>query len=156
MKPVPAAITRGGASVAGRLAAISKKERHAVLCTGGGQPYASLIAFALTPDARELLFATPRRSTKYRNILRNSRVALLIDTRANSDRAYLTSEAVTVLGIARPLRASARRAGLAEIFLRRHPRLKEFIAAQGTALVSVKITKCIHVTAFQTVTEELF
>ena len=61
MIKIPVKVTIGSTSVFDRLAIISEKQRHAVLATDAkGQPYASLITFTLTPDRRNLIFATPR------------------------------------------------------------------------------------------------
>ena len=93
--------------VAERLRVIDSAERHAVFATSSdGQPYTSLIAFAMTHDMTEVIFATPKNTAKYRNMLKNKRVALLIDTRSNTDVAYMSSEAVTIIGTARPVRRS--------------------------------------------------
>jgi hypothetical protein len=48
-----------------------------------------------------VVFATPRDTAKYTNILQNRRVALLIDTRSNTDTAYMRSEAVTIVATLR-------------------------------------------------------
>jgi len=93
--------------VAERLRVIDSAERHAVFATSSdGQPYTSLIAFAMTNDMTEVIFATLKNTAKYRNMLKNKRVALLIDTRSNTDVAYMSSEAVTIIGTARPVRRS--------------------------------------------------
>jgi pyridoxine/pyridoxamine 5'-phosphate oxidase len=105
MIKIPVKVIPVSASVFDRLAIISEKQRDAVLATDdNGQPYASLITFTLTPDRRSLIFATPRNSTKYRNIRKNHRVSVLIDNRSNTDRSYMLAEAVTVQGIARTVR----------------------------------------------------
>ena len=47
------------------------------------QPYTSLMAFAVTPDLRRIVFATARATRKYANLLDNPRASLLIDNRCN-------------------------------------------------------------------------
>ena len=56
------------------------------------------------------------------------------------------------MGIAKPVRSRVKKAELAEIFISKHPRLEEFALSPETALISVKIIRCIHVTRFQSVT----
>jgi heme iron utilization protein len=151
---IPAKVTKGSVSVPDRLRILNRKQRHAVLATDAqGQPYTSLVAYALTPDGKGILFATPRSTRKYRNILANSRVSLLIDTRSNTDRAYMGAESVTILGKARPMRKGPKRDTLAEVFIRKHPRLFEFVRSPETALIYVEMLHCVHVTQFQTVSE---
>lgn len=151
---IPFTRTLGAVDVLQRLIVLNRRERHSVLATdSGGQPYTSLVAYALTPDARGLLFATPKKTTKYRNILRNRRVSLMIDTRSNSPRGYLESEALTVIGEARVLRKGAKQQAMADLFIRKHPRLREFVRAGSTALILVSINRIMHAGRFQTVTE---
>jgi uncharacterized pyridoxamine 5'-phosphate oxidase family protein len=146
--------TRGTASVPERLKFMNEAQRHAVLATvSNGQPYTSLVAFAITPDMKNVVFATPRKTAKYRNILANKRVALLIDTRSNTDAAYMKSEAVTVIGNAVPVRRGRRRDEMASLMIRKHPALKRFVQQKTTAIIVVEAEKCFHTGLFQEVSE---
>jgi heme iron utilization protein len=149
---IPDRVRKGTVSVAERVSALNKTCLHAVLATdAAGQPYTSLIAYALTPDMKGVLFATPKATRKYRNILKNPRVSLLIDTTTNTPKDYMKAESVTLLGNARPIRRSKTRTELAAIFLKKHPKLEETIHSRKIALIFIKISKCIHVTKFQSV-----
>jgi heme iron utilization protein len=149
---IPDRVRKGTVSVAERVSALNKTRLHAVLATdAAGQPYTSLIAYALTPDMKGVLFATPKATRKYRNILKNPRVSLLIDTTTNTPKDYMKAESVTMLGNARPIRRSKTRTELAAIFLKKHPKLEEIIHSRKIALIFIKISKCIHVTKFQSV-----
>jgi heme iron utilization protein len=54
--------------------------RFAVLATeGDGQPHTSLIAITPVNGFRHLVFATYRNTLKYRNLVNNSKVAVLIE-----------------------------------------------------------------------------
>jgi len=151
---LPAVPLRGAAAVPERLAAIDRQRRHAALATvDGGRPYLSLVAFALDVDGDGVLFSTPRDSRKYRNLRRQPRVSLLLDTRGERDRDYGAAEAVTVTGRAEVLRAgSARRLAAAQALLAKHPALASFIGAPTTAVVRVAIEEAVHVAGFQRVT----
>jgi nitroimidazol reductase NimA-like FMN-containing flavoprotein (pyridoxamine 5'-phosphate oxidase superfamily) len=111
------------------------------------------VAFAFTPDYHGLLFATPKATAKYRNMIKNSSVSLVIDNRENSKEDYLGAEAITIFGRAREVRQRQSRTEMASILTRKHPELKEFIDASTSALMLVKIERCLHVGRFQTVTE---
>jgi nitroimidazol reductase NimA-like FMN-containing flavoprotein (pyridoxamine 5'-phosphate oxidase superfamily) len=151
---IPATIRRGKVSVLARLKRFDRTQRHAVLATAlNDRPHASLVAFALMPDCRTLLFATPKATTKHRNMIKNSRVSLVIDNRENSRVDYLGAEAVTIFGRAREVKQKRARTGMAAILTRKHPALREFVEASTTALMLVKIEYCLHVGKFQTVTE---
>jgi nitroimidazol reductase NimA-like FMN-containing flavoprotein (pyridoxamine 5'-phosphate oxidase superfamily) len=151
-KTLPDKVQKGTISVPDRLRALDKVQLHAVLATdAAGQPYTSLVAYALTPDMKRVLFATPKATRKYRNILKNPRVSLLIDTRTNTLKDYMKAESVTILGNARPLRRGKTWANLSAMFLRKHPKLERIMHSPETALMFVEITTYIHVTKFQSV-----
>jgi general stress protein 26 len=149
---IPDTVSKGSVSVPDRLEALNKTQLHAVLATvSGGRPHTSLIAFALTADLRTLIFATPKATAKHRNILKNSRVSLLIDTRTNSDSDYIGAEAVTITGTAMPMRKGKQWTEIRNVLTSKHPALKDFVDAPGTALVMVRISRCVHVGRFQAV-----
>lgn len=131
------------------LAALFRRQRFAVLATArAGEPYANLVAFAATPDLRELLFITPRATRKYENLLREPRVALLVDSRANRAADVRAAVAVTALGRAAEATGPARDAWLA-LYLKRHPGLRTFAAAPTSTLFRVRVERYVLVDHFQ-------
>ena len=126
--------------------------RFAVLATSDeGRPYASLIAFAFTPDCQTVIFATPKATRKYRNMMSQKSVSILIDNRSGTPEDLSRAEAVTLVGTARPVRAGARKEEYREVFHKKHPPLASFIDDPGTALMAMLIEQAIHVTRFQDV-----
>ena len=153
-KKIPVTFSKGSVSVLDRLRTLNRKQRHAVLATDAqGHPYTSLVAYALTADGKGVLFATPKSTRKYKNILANNRVSLLIDTRSNTDKGYMQSESLTMIGKAHPVRKGTKWTSLAEILIKKHPRLAEFVRSPETALIYVEMMHCVHVSQFQTVSE---
>jgi nitroimidazol reductase NimA-like FMN-containing flavoprotein (pyridoxamine 5'-phosphate oxidase superfamily) len=153
VRRIPEMTTRGSVSVPARLKRLDRTQRHAVLATTGKSgPLTSLVAFALSKDGRGIVFGTPMATAKYRNMLNDSRVALLIDSRENSGKDYLQAEAVTVFGRAREVGKGRRWKVLASHLANKHRALEPFIAAPTTALMFVAITRCVHVGGFQSVT----
>ena len=151
---IPDRTKKGTIPVLERLNALDKDQLHAVLATDAeGQPYTSMIAYALTPDKKGIVFVTPQKTQKYKNVLKNNRVSLLIDTRSNTEKDYMSAESLTILGNAIPIRKGERWAELKDIFIRKHPKLNEIIYSPETKVVFIKITRCIHVTRFQAVSE---
>ena len=151
--PVPVTKKKGTVSVTGRLKHLDRTQRHAVLATvSGTAPHTSLVAFVLTKDRKGIVFATPTATAKYRNMKRNSRVSLLIDSRENSGKDYLGAEAVTVFGTAREIPEGSKWAELAMLLVSKHPALERFVAAPTTAVMLVTISRCVHVGRFQTIT----
>jgi len=125
----------------------------AVLATDAGSgPYASLVAIAVTPDLRQIYFATLRATRKWANLAGNHHVSLLIDNRSNQVTDFSRAAAATVIGVAEELSGAELEAGL-EIFRRRHPHLAEFTAAPSCALFRVQIASIYLVTRFQNVME---
>ena len=156
-KIIPERTSKGTADVPQRLKVIDRTQLHAVLATvSGRKPYTSLVAFALTPDTRYVLFATPKKTQKYINIIKNKNVSLLINTAKNTSRDYKNAEAVTIQGKARSVRQGRKRTELAGVLAEKHPHLKSFINSASTALVMVEAEYCVHVSSFQQVTEWRF
>lgn len=125
----------------------------AVLATdAGNSPYTSLVAIAITPDLRQLYFATLRATRKWANLAGNHHVSLLIDNRSNQVTDFSRAAAATILGSARELSGTELESGLA-IFLRCHPHLADFTASPSCALFRVQIESIYLVTRFQNVTE---
>jgi nitroimidazol reductase NimA-like FMN-containing flavoprotein (pyridoxamine 5'-phosphate oxidase superfamily) len=130
-----------------------ESQRLAVLSTQGKeQPYSNLVAFAVTPDLRYLIFATTRATRKYANLKTEPRVSVLIDNRSNQEIDFSEASAVTVLGTATEALDSDRGKYLRH-YLNKHPYLKEFVTAPSCALMRVKVEKFIVVTQFQEVRE---
>ena len=102
-----------------------KKQRLAVLATQkNGQPYSSLVAFAVTEDLKHLIFATSRATRKYDNFSSDSRVALLIDTRTNKVSDFHHAMAVTAVGTAIEVEENIRRQHLYLCILPNIPTLR--------------------------------
>lgn len=151
---IPSEKRSGTVSVSERLSVLNSLERHAVLATESNRrPYTSLIAYAMTPDMKGLIFATPRKTSKYKNLLKNRNVSLLIDTRTETGGDYMKTEAMTLLGTAEPVRRGSKRENLSGILIKKHPELEEFIQSETTALVLVELSYCYHISSFQTVSE---
>lgn len=149
---IPIKTKDGYVPVPERLISFNKTQRFGVLATiDNNQPYTSLITFAMTPDLKKLIFATPKGTRKYKNIVHSKNVAILIDNRSMTGKNLMVTEAITILGTSRPVRKGKIREELRAIFLIKHPNLAEFILSESTALMVVEPTRCIHVGKFQTI-----
>jgi nitroimidazol reductase NimA-like FMN-containing flavoprotein (pyridoxamine 5'-phosphate oxidase superfamily) len=149
---IPTETKSGLVPVAERLKALDETQYFAVLATNdNNKPYTSLISFAVTPDLKEVVFATPKETRKFQNLLAIKNVSLLIDTRSNRRKKLMETEAITIMGKARQVLRGRNRKWLLEIFLRKHPDLEDFVRSDSTALIAVKVARCIHVGKFQTV-----
>jgi heme iron utilization protein len=102
-----------------------------------GQPYSNLVAFAITDDLKSLIFVTGRNTLKYRNIIKNQRVSLLIDNRTNNPADIEKATAITVIGDAHE--ESASESGFYTLYLNRHPHLSQFVSKPDNALIVVTV-----------------
>lgn len=117
-----------------------------------GGPYANLVAFAVTDDLRNVLFATPKATRKYANIQADNRVAFLIDNRANDRADFHRATAVTALGRATDVPASKWK-DFEHTYLSRHPSLAGFLNNSSTVFLQATIDSYILVSDFQEVIE---
>lgn len=144
----------GDTPLRGRIESLVLGQPYAVLSTQGeGQPYASLIAVRFREDLREVVFATPRTTRKYRLLAENPRMALLVDDRSREAATLMDLEAVTVTGNATEVPRGPEHARLAGFLLGRHPNLEDFLEAPTCALFRVAIRRFFHVRRFQEVQE---
>jgi nitroimidazol reductase NimA-like FMN-containing flavoprotein (pyridoxamine 5'-phosphate oxidase superfamily) len=149
---VPSKTSKGTVYIPERLKLLDRLEFFSVLATQNeSQPYTSLVNFAMTSDCKAIIFATSRNTQKYRNIIKTNSVALLIDNRSKKTKNLMGTEAVTLVGKARPVRKGKSREGFARIYIKKHPDLAEFVSAPSTALIVVDVELCLHVSQFQTV-----
>jgi heme iron utilization protein len=128
-------------------------QKFAVLSThSGGQPYASLVAFACDEDLRALYFVTARSTRKFANLESDGRVALLVNSSANREDDLHAAMAVTIVGRAAETRGAEKEEALA-LYLRKHPWLEDFAHAPTCALVKVAVRTFVLVKNFQHVME---
>ncbi len=137
-----------------QIRALVESQRFAVLSTrqDDGHPYASLVAFCVNTDLKQLVFCTLRSTRKFANLEAEGRVALLIDNRSNDETDLQQAAAVTVLGgCAEAL--GEERSALSGCFLNRHPAMADFVRSPGCAVMKVDVRSYYLVTRFQNVIE---
>jgi nitroimidazol reductase NimA-like FMN-containing flavoprotein (pyridoxamine 5'-phosphate oxidase superfamily) len=128
-------------------------QKLAVLSThNGGQPYASLVAFAFSEDLGSLYFVTPRTTRKFSNLQRDGRMALLITSSTNKETDFHEAMAVTVVGSAVEIQGPDKEAAL-DHYITRHPYLEDFARSPTCAFVRVHAQTYILVKNFQHVME---
>lgn len=136
-----------------RIGALLADQPLAVLSTQrDGQPYASLMAYAFTDDLRTIVVATGRSTRKHQNIIMDSRVALLVDNRSNSEEDFHEAAALTVMGVAKVIK-DGERSAFENLYLERHPYLETFLRAPTTTFFRIEVLHYLLVTRFQSVME---
>jgi len=114
--------------------------QFAVLATQcDGQPHTSLMAFTPVDGLRYLIVATYRNTLKYRNLLKDGRVAMLIESRtvpASDERRNLV---LTAHGIATEV-PDCDQEELEQAHLARHRDLRDFLAVPDCVLLRVAVS----------------
>ncbi len=80
-----------------QMKALARAKNICVLATvAGRKPHCSLMAYVCDERCEEIYMVTHKNTHKYKNLMHNPSVSLLIDTRENAPRAW--ARALTVAG----------------------------------------------------------
>ncbi|HNX23207.1 MAG TPA: pyridoxamine 5'-phosphate oxidase family protein [Spirochaetota bacterium] len=135
------------------ITAVCGEQKIGVLATMGDEgPYQSLVAFAVLPGFREIVFATDRNTTKFRNIKKSHEVSLFIDNRTGKLNDFKNIITVTATGDAYELE-EVFETGPGKEYMKCHPLLGEKFLTETAALVNIKVKKFIVVSKFSEVRE---
>ena len=107
-----------------------------------GKPYSNLVAFAVTEDLKTIVFITNRYTRKYRNIIANENISLLIDSRTNQPSDFSMTVALTIIGSARETE-NKERERLVSLYLIKHPHLSKFVDNPSQAVMRITVTDYI-------------
>jgi heme iron utilization protein len=110
--------------------------RFAVLATeGDGQPHTSLIAITPVNGFRHLVFATYRNTLKYRNLVNNSKVAVLIEGE-HVKKGIKQKVVMTIIGHSQECSITEYEM-IFQAHLMRHPHLESFMRSPDCSLMLV-------------------
>ena len=136
-----------------RLRNLLKSQNLAVVSTQfGGQPYASLVAFAATEDLRHIFFVTARTTRKFSNLISDPRVAILVNSSINRESDFHDAISITITGAAEEI-SDPEKQDILELYLEKHPYLEDFARSPSCALVRVDARSYYMVQNFQNVME---
>jgi nitroimidazol reductase NimA-like FMN-containing flavoprotein (pyridoxamine 5'-phosphate oxidase superfamily) len=125
---------------------------YGVLCTQGqGQPYGSLVAYAMTRGLDAAVFATQRATRKYRLLSECAHVALVVDNRSALPGQLMDVEAVTATGRAHEVPTGSEFDRWSSLLTDRHPSLDSFVRSESCGLFRIDVVRCLYVTRFQDV-----
>jgi nitroimidazol reductase NimA-like FMN-containing flavoprotein (pyridoxamine 5'-phosphate oxidase superfamily) len=117
---------------------LAREETMCVLATdAGGKPYCSLMAFVADEDCREIYMVTHRGTQKYRNLMQNPTVSLLIDTRSHAARTEV--QALTVEGVFQKIETPSKYERARTMLLDAHPHLGAFMGHAAAEVLCIKI-----------------
>ena len=119
-----------------KMKTLLRRKSSCVLATTDGEtPHCSLMAYITPASADRLFLATPRDTRKYRNILQNPKVSLLIDTR--DEKTSRPAQALVVAGACRILEDEEEMATVKASFWEKHPHLQGLIRKGNVAFLCV-------------------
>ena len=122
--------------------ALVKEKDTCVLATvSQGSPHCSLMAYIVDDHCREIYMVTQKDSRKYRNLLENPQISLLIDTREDHTGPQRpATKALTVAGTFQSVAEPHQYNSVCEKLLARHPHLNDFLNQPGATILCIKIS----------------
>lgn len=141
-------------SIESEIRNLCENQSFAVLATQGqGQPYTSLIGFALTEDLKYIVFSTPRETRKFTLMEENNHVSFFIDDRASQPDSIDKISALTVTARVEIQTTKEDIEKWSNILIKKHPYLETFAQSDTTAIVVAKVFRYFYVRRFQEVLE---
>jgi len=117
-----------------------------------GEPYTSLVGFAVTQDLKHILFATGRTTRKRANLVGDARASMLVDNRTNRPADFTEASAATAVGVVEEV-SDEGRLEFDRIFLAKHPHLESFVHSPSCVRLRLEVSVYMVVTRFQHVIE---
>jgi len=124
-----------------KMKGIVKANDLCVLATvSEGKPHCSLMSYISDEEGHEIYLISHKQTKKYANLMENSTVSLLIDTREEEKgqrRIYI--KALTVSGEFQTIKDFGKKEIIRVKFSKRHPHLADFLNDPGAEIFSIKI-----------------
>jgi len=124
-----------------KMKALAREKDICVLATiFDNKPHCSLMCYITDPECHEIYMVTHKKTKKYRNMVANPSVSLLIDTREDHrGEGRLNAKAMTVKGIFQKIADEGKRELVRAKLLDRHPYLREFANHSDSEFFSIKV-----------------
>ncbi len=123
-----------------KIKALVQEKDSCVLATAANVvPHCSLMSYAADEATLEIYMLTQRQTKKYRNLLANPEVSLLIDTRSGTSRQPQETMALTINGIFQKISEESRHEKALKRLLERHPHLETFAQDPDVELIAIRI-----------------
>lgn len=121
-----------------KMKSFARSKGMCVLATvSDGKPHCSLMAYATDNNCEEIYMATSGATQKFKNILVNPYVSILIDSREIKPRS--NAQALTVEGVCKTVSHTAKRATVSNILAEKHPHLQKILSMADVEILSVQI-----------------
>jgi nitroimidazol reductase NimA-like FMN-containing flavoprotein (pyridoxamine 5'-phosphate oxidase superfamily) len=124
-----------------KMKALVREKDLCVLATvSDDKPHCSLVAYTTNSEGTEIYMVTHKKTRKYRNLIANPWVSLLIDTRdENMGATHLKTRALTVSGMFEAIQDTARKDHIRVELLEKHPHMTEFVKDPDAEVFSIRI-----------------
>lgn len=103
-----------------------------------GVPHCSLMSYAAGSNCREIYMATLRDTKKYRNLIANPVVSLLIDTRDANQKG--NTRALTVTGVFQAVDDNQKTEDIRDALIKKHPDLNDFFNHPEARIIVIRVT----------------
>jgi nitroimidazol reductase NimA-like FMN-containing flavoprotein (pyridoxamine 5'-phosphate oxidase superfamily) len=122
-----------------KIKAILRENNVCVLatCSAAG-PHCSFMGYVPGPDEITLYMVTLKTTKKYANIMENSQVSVLADTRIESFSRPAEIRALTVSGVCSPVREAQERQWAIARIMETHPHLSGLAAHPDAEVLAVR------------------
>ena len=127
-----------------------QNEKFCVLATASeNKPYCSLMAYAPEEDCKKIYMVTHKNTVKYENLIENSAVSLLIDTREEKDKSQNNiTKALTITGHFFEIKNESVRLKARDFLHRRHPDLGVFLDHPQAFIFGVEVQSFLLLEGF--------
>jgi uncharacterized pyridoxamine 5'-phosphate oxidase family protein len=112
-------------------------------------PYTNLVSFECTKDLKNIFFTTLRNTKKYENILKNSKISILVDNRDNKGSDIKNAIVASAIGSANEIVENKDK--YKKLLLEKHPYLSDFINSSDSTIININIDKYIFVSGLKKV-----
>lgn len=134
---------------------IRRKDVCVLATTAGNIPHCSLMDYLAAPDAGRLYFLSSRQTRKYANILRNTQVSVLIDSRGDMADPDLAT-ALTLEATCAPMAEGTAKEETRQQLVARHPHLQSLAADPEADVLECTVEACLLCTgAMETYFEKI-
>ena len=120
---------------------VQAKDTCVLATVSDDKPHCSLMAYVADDTCHEIYMVTHKNTKKYRNLMENPYVSLLIDSRdENMGPRRFKAKALTVNGVFENIEDQGERDFACARLLKRHPHLKEFALDPDAEMLRILVT----------------
>jgi len=122
--------------------AMVKENDMCVLATvSGDRPHCSLMTYVCDDECQKIYMVTQKTTQKYRNLIENQSVSLLIDNREeHTGSSRKNTKAMTVSGTFKTIENESEKKKAGNRLLERHPHLEVFFDDPATEVFCVRVS----------------